>query len=111
MGLGPGSGVCVSPERPHIRRPLLQLGWRDSPCWGGLVASAMHEAYRVATCASLVTSAATEEATSHMGVARPPEKIVKSLPLGIPGVKGARRRKSDPAWVMFFVDDAISVEI
>ena len=29
----------------------------------------------------------------------------------MPGSEGARRRQERPAWVTFFVDDAISVEV
>ena len=61
--------------------------------------------------ASAGTSAAATEATSHVGVAEPTVKVVEPLPPGcrVPQVRGGG--ESDPAWVIFFVDDAISVEI
>ena len=55
--------------------------------------------------------AAAEEATSQVGVKGPMGKAVEPLPPGcrVPTVQG--RGKIDPAWVVFFVDDAISVDV
>ena len=77
---------------------------------GGGVASAIQEAYRSTTWASAGTSAAATVATS-VGVAEPIRKDVEALPSGcrVPKVRGGCER--DPAWVVFFVDDAISVEV
>ena len=77
----------------------------------GVVASAIQEAHRSTTWASAGKSAAATEATSHVGVAEPTRKDVEPLPPGcrVPKVRGGGER--DPAWVIFFVDDAISVEI
>ena len=87
----------------------LQVGWRRSPGWWGLAASAIQEAHRSTTWASAGTSVAATEATSHVGVVEPTRKDVEPLPPGcpVPNVQGGGER--DPAWVILFVDDAISV--
>ena len=57
------------------------------------------------------TSAVATEATSHVDVAEPTTKDVEPLPprCRVPKVWGGGKR--DPVWVIFFVDDAISVEV
>ena len=76
-----------------------------------MVASAIKEAHRTTTWASAGTSAAATEATTRVGVVEPTRKDVEPLPPGcrVPRVRGVGER--DPACVIFFVDDAISVEI
>ena len=76
-----------------------------------MVASASQETHRSTTWASAGTSAAATEATSHVGVAEPTRKDVEPLPPGcrVPKVRGGDER--DPAWVIFFVDGAIPVEV
>ena len=89
----------------------LQFGWRGSPGWWGVVAGAIQAAHRATTWESAGTSAAAEDATRHVSVAKPTGKAVEPLPAGcrVPGIKGGG--PGDPAWVVFFVDDAISVEV
>ena len=57
------------------------------------------------------TSAVAEGVTSHVGVAGTTGKAVELLPPGcsVPRVQGGGER--DPAWVIFCVGDAISVEV
>ena len=75
------------------------------------MASAIQEADRSTTWASAGKSAAATEATCHVGVAEPTRKDVEPLPpeCRVPKVRCGGER--DPAWVIFFVDDAISVEV
>ena len=75
----------------------------------GGVASAIQEAHRVTTWASAGTSATANEVTSHVGGPESTRKTVDPLPLAcrVPRVQGGGDK--DPVWVIFFVDDAISV--
>ena len=75
----------------------LQFGWRGSPGWWGVVASAIQEAHRSTTWASAGTSAAAAEATRHVGVAEPTRKDVEPLSPGcrVPRVRGGG--EGDPA--------------
>ena len=89
----------------------LQFGWRGCPGWWGVVASAIQEVHQSTTWASPGISVAATEATSHVGVLEPTRKVMEPLQPGcrVPKVRGGDDR--DPAWVIFFVDDAVSVEI
>lgn len=76
-----------------------------------MVENTIQEAHRATILVSVDTSAAAREATSHVGVARMMEKAVKLLPSGcrMPRMQG--EGKSDLAQVVFFVGDAIEVNV
>lgn len=63
------------------------------------------------TWASVGISAEAEAATSHDVIAEPTGRAVGLLSseCGVPRVQGGGER--DPAWVILFVDDPISVDI
>lgn len=63
------------------------------------------------TYTSVSTSAEAFEATSHGGVGEPTGKPVEPLSPGCPVPKAQGRNERYPAWVMFFVNDAISVVV
>ena len=111
VGVAPDRAAAFVYSLEHLAFDDLrwQFGWRGSPGWSGVVASAIQEADWSTTWASAGTSAAATEATGHVGVAEPTRKDVEPLPSGcrVPKVRGGDER--DPAWVIFFVDGAIPV--
>lgn len=68
----------------------LQVGWRGSPGWLGVLARALRGAHRATSRASVGTSATAEAAKSHVGVMRSARKAVVQLLLGcwVPRVQG-----------------------
>jgi len=76
-----------------------------------VVARAIEEAHRSTTYTSASTSGAANEATSYVGLAKPAGKALELLPPGyrVPRMQGGGQR--DPAWVIFFVYNVITVEV
>ena len=68
----------------------LQFGWHGNPEWWGVVASAIDEAHRATTWASLGTSATAKEGTRYVGFVGPTGKAVEPLTPGyrVPRVQG-----------------------
>ena len=89
----------------------LQFGWRGSPGWWGVIASAIQQAQRQTTRASATILAAGKEATAHVQVAGHTGVAVEPLPRGCIVAEAEGGGEEDPAWVVFFMDDAVSVEV
>ena len=89
----------------------LQFGWRGSPGWWGLIASAIQQAQRQTKKASATVQAAGKDATAHVQGAWHTGVAVEPLPRVciVEEVKGGE--KEDPAWIVFFMDDAVLVEL
>ena len=89
----------------------LQFGWRGSPGWWGLVASAIEHVHRRTTRDTVRLTPSGVRAAAHVRVAPPTGHGIVPIPPQCevrPAVGGG---KDDPAFVRFFVDDAISLEV
>ena len=90
----------------------LQFGWRNSPGFWCLFASALEHAHVNTTFRNAVVTAQGRAAIAHV-VVRPAAVAERPSPLHhacrVP--PGAGGRVEDPFFVRFYVDDAISVEI
>ena len=89
----------------------LQFGWRGSPGWWGVISAAMQHAQRNTTRASASFSQAGDRAVEHVTVAPDTGRPVARWPVEciVRPAKGGGA--GDPAFVVFFMDDAISVEV
>ena len=89
----------------------LQFGWRGSPGWWGLVASAIEHVHRQTTRDTVRVTPSGVRAAAHVKIAPPTGKGIVPIPPQCkvqPAVGGG---ENDPAFVRFVVDDAISVEV
>ncbi|CAM9869003.1 unnamed protein product, partial [Pylaiella littoralis] len=89
----------------------LQFGWRGSPGWFGVVASAIEAEHRRTTKNSVKFNQAGIRTTKHVKIAQQSGKQIVSVPeqCRVQEVEGGG--VEDPAWTRFFVDDAISMEV
>ena len=88
-----------------------QFGWRGSPGWWGVVSSAMQDAQRKTTRESATILQAGIQATEHVQVEDDTGSEGEPLPVGFEIKPAAGGGPKDTAWVAFFMDDAISVEV
>lgn len=77
-----GRQECVRLDDLIFVDHRLQFGLRGSPMCQEVVARVIQEAHRAMMWASVGTSAAGEQAMSHMGVVRPTGKAREPLPPG-----------------------------
>ena len=89
----------------------LQFRWRGSPAWWGLVASAIHQAQRQTTRASATIMNAGVAATAHVRIAEHTRVEAEPLPEGCTVKEVEGGGAEDTAWVVLFMDDAVSVEV
>ena len=89
----------------------LQFGWRGSPGWWGVIASVIQQAQGQTTKASATILAAGKEATAHVKVAGHTGVAVEPLPRGCMVEEVEGEGEEDPAWVVFSMDDAVSVKV
>ena len=89
----------------------LQFGWRGSPGWWGVVSAAMQHAQRNTTRAAASFSQAGDRAVEHVRIAPCSGRPVVSWPAECVVRVAEGGGAYDPAFVVFFMDDAISVEV
>jgi len=89
----------------------LQFGWRGSTGSWGLITRAIWEAQRKMTPVRAAVSLAAATATAGEPVVARTGYPVAEIPVGceVPPAEGGG--PEDAAWVIFFMDDAISVEV
>ena len=88
-----------------------QFGWRGSPGWWGVAASAIPQALRQTTRASATILDAGVAATAHVRIAEQVGVEAEPLPEGCTVEEVEGGGAADTAWVVFFMDDAVSVEV
>ena len=89
----------------------LQFGCRGSPGWWGVIASAVQQAQRQMTRASATILEAGVLAAAHVRVAANTGIEAEPLPEGCTVAEVEGGGAADTAWVIFFMDDALSVEV
>ena len=89
----------------------LQVGWKGSPGWWGVIASAIQQAQRQMIRASAAILEAGVAVKAHVRVADHTGIEAEPLPEGCTVEEAERGGAEDPARVVFFVDDAVSVEV
>jgi len=113
VGVAPDSATVFAYRSEDLRFVdlCLQFGWCGILGWCAVIATAFQEARRVMTWASVGSSAAADEVTSDVDVSRLREKGMELLLPGcrVPRVQG--RGEIYSTWVIFFVGDAIPVEV
>ena len=88
----------------------LQFGWRGSPgCWW-VISAAMQHAQRNTKRASALFSPTENRAVEHVTVAQKTRRSVVAWPAECAVRPAEGGGADDPAFVAFFMDDAISVE-
>ena len=87
----------------------LKFGWRGSPEWWGVLSAAIQHAQRKTTRASASFSQAGDRAGEHVATAPSTGRPVASWPEENVVRPAEGRGVDDPAFVVFFMDDAISV--
>ena len=89
----------------------VQFGWQGSPGWWGVVSAAVQHAQRNRTRAAASLSQAGDRAVEHMGIAPSSGRPVANWPAEFIVRPAEEGGAYDPAFVVFFMDDAISVEV
>ena len=89
----------------------LQFGCSGSPGWWRVITSAIQQAQRQTTKASVTILVAGKESTAHVQVAGHTGVAVELLPRGCTVEEVERGGEEAPAWVGFFMNDAVSVEV
>ena len=88
----------------------LQFGWRNSPGYWGLLASALEYAHTRSTFQSAVVSPQGAAAVAHVGITPPRGVPVVSLPRDCRPVPGTGGNAGSCFSVRYYVDDGILVE-
>ena len=89
----------------------LQFGWRGSSGWRGVISAAIQYAQRITTRASASFSHAGDRAVEHVAIALSTGRPVASWPAECVVRPAEGGGADDPAFVVVFMDDAISVEV
>ena len=89
----------------------LQFGWRNSPGYWGLLASALEHAHTRSTFQGAVVSPQGAAAVAHVGIAPPRGVPVVSLPRDCRPVPGVGGNAGSYFFVRYYVDDGILVEL
>ena len=89
----------------------VQFGWQGSPGWWGVVSAAMQHAQRNTTRVFASFSHAGDRAVEHVRIAPSSRRPVVSWPAACIVRPAEGGGAYDPAFVVFFMDDAISVEV
>ena len=89
----------------------LPFGWRGGAGWREVIASAMQQAQRETAKASAMILAAGSEVTAHARIAGHTEVAVEPLPQGCIIKCVEEGGTGDHARIVFFTDDAVSVEL
>ena len=89
----------------------LQFGWRGSPGLWRVISAAIQHAQRNTTRASASFSQAGDRAVEHVAIAPSTGRPVASWPAECVVRPAEGGGADDPAFVVFFMDDAISAEV
>ena len=89
----------------------LQFGWRGSPGWWGVISAAMQHAQCNTTRASASFSQAGDRAVEHVTIAPSTGRPVVGWPAECVVRPAKGGGANDTAFVVFFMDDAISIEV
>ena len=88
----------------------LQIGWRGSPGGGrGSERNPGRPSDDDVGVSQYIGG--SHRSNQQRGRGGADEKGRGNIATGMPGPESARRRRERPAWVIFFADDAISVEV
>ena len=89
----------------------LQFGWRNSPGFWGLVASALEHSHTYSTFQHAVVSPQGAAAVAHVEIAPSRGVPVKTLPRDCRPVPGSGGYAGSYIFVRYYVDDGILVEV
>ena len=89
----------------------LQFGWRNSPGFWGLMASALEHAHALSTFQDGAVSPQGAAAVEHVRLAPPRGGSVTSLPRDCRTVSGSGGYAGSRFFVRYYVDDGILVEV
>ena len=104
----PGFGYAMV-EYVVVHLPL-QFGWRDSPGFWGLMASALERAHTHSTFQDAAVSPQGAASVEHVRLAPPGGGSVRSLPRNCRTVSGSGGYAGSRFFVRYYVDDGILVK-